>query len=358
MPTSKRTARAPIQPLVRVAGAALFACAALLLNPPPARGADAPLEFNYGIPTADHVSVYVAQDLGLFEKVGLKPKFYYFQSGAPLLAGLKSESLDVVTAGLALTFALGQNIPLKFLFWEANNAAGEGLIVDPKSDVKSFKDIAKAKKIGAASGTCAQVALYLMAKQVGVDYAKLNVVNIPAPLFRNSFLSNSIDAGVAWPPFSLQLKSEGYPIANFDEDYTPPGGACPGLTAVRPTYLKQHPEIGLKLVQVEALAREAMAKNPQVAIDAFSKRLQISPEVAKATLDRECCGRVPSFADQVDPNTPYSMTSKEGGLAGKLKLASDVLVATKAIPEAVPLSVIQEAIDPTYIREYLKSTGK
>jgi NitT/TauT family transport system substrate-binding protein len=101
-----------------------------------------------------------------------------------------------------------------------------------------------------------------------------------------------------------------------------------------------------------------MAKNPQVAIDAFSKRLQISPEVAKATLDRECCGRVPSFADQVDPNTPYSMTSKEGGLAGKLKLASDVLVATKAIPEAVPLSVIQEAIDPTYIREYLKSTGK
>jgi NitT/TauT family transport system substrate-binding protein len=197
-----------------------------------------------------------------------------------------------------------------------------------------------------------------MAKQVGVDYAKLNVVNIPAPLFRNSFLSNSIDAGVAWPPFSLQLKSEGYPIANFDEDYTPPGGACPGLTAVRPAYLKQHPEIGLKLVQVEALAREAMAKNPQVAIDAFSKRLQISPEVAKATLDRECCGRVPSFADQVDPNTPYSMTSKEGGLAGKLKLASDVLVATKAIPEAVPLSVIQEAIDPTYIREYLKSTGK
>ena len=320
--------------------------------------AEPPLEFNYGIPSADHVTVFVAQDLNLFEKVGLKPKFFYFQSGAPLLAGLKSESLDVVTAGLALTFALGQNIPLKFIFWEANNAAGEGLIVDPKSDVKSYKDIAKAKKIGAASGTCAQVALYLMAKKVGVDYAKLNVVNIPAPLFRNSFLSNSIDAGVAWPPYSLQLKSEGYPVASFDEDYTPPGGACPGLTAVRPAYLKQHPEIGLKLVQVEALAREAMEKNPQVAVDAFAKRLQISPEVAKATLERECCGRVPSFADQVNPNTPYSMTSKEGGLAGKLKLASDVLHATKAIAEPIPLNVIQDAIDPTYLQQYMKSTGK
>ena len=322
------------------------------------KAGEAPLEFNYGIPTADHVTVFVAQDLGLFEKVGLKPKFFYFQSGAPLLAGLKSESLDVVTAGLALTFALGQNIPLKFIFWEANNAAAEGLIVDPKSDVKSYKDIGKAKKIGAASGTCAQVSLYLMAQKIGVDYAKLNVVNIPAPLFRNSFLSNSIDAGVAWPPYSMQLKSEGYPVASFDEEYTPPGGVCPGLTAVRPAFLKQHPEIGLKLVQVEALAREAMAKNPQVGVDAFVKRLQISPEVAKATLERECCGRVPSFEDQLDPSSPYSMTSKDGGLAGKLKLASEVLHATKAIPEPVPFNLIQEAIDPTYIRAYLKSIGK
>ena len=345
----------------RIAATAAAALSALALMGGTAAAqqkAEPLLEFNYGIPTADHVTVFVAQDLNLFEKVGLKPKFFYFQSGAPLLAGLKSESLDVVTAGLALTFAIGQNIPLKFIFWEANNAAGEGLIVDPKSDIKSYKDLAKAKKIGAASGTCAQVALYLMAQKVGIEYSKLNIVNIPAPLFRNSFLSNSIDAGVAWPPYSLQLKSEGFPIASFDEEYTPPGGVCPGLTAVRPSYLKQHPQIGLKLVQAEALAREAIAKNPQVAIDAFVKRLQISPEVAKATLERQCCGRIPSFAEQVDPNSPFSMTSKEGGLAGKLKLASEILHATKAIPEPIPFAAIQEAIDPTYLREYLKSTGK
>lgn len=313
-----------------------------------------PLEFNYGIPTADHVTVFVAQDLGLFEKVGLKPKFFNFQSGAPLLAGLKSESLDVVTAGLALMFALGQNIPLKFIFWEANNAAGEGLVVDPKSDVKSYRDIGKSGKIGAAVGTCAQVSLYLMAKKAGVDYSKLNVVNIPAPLLRNAFMSNSIDAGVAWPPYSLQLQSEGYPVASFDEEYTPVGGVCPGLTAARPEFLKRHPEVGLKLVQVEAMAREALAKNPQLGIDAFVKRLGVTAEVAKATLERECCGRVPSFVEQADPSSPYSMTSREGGLAAKLLLASEVLHATKAIAEPLSLARIQEAIEPTYILQYLK----
>jgi ABC-type nitrate/sulfonate/bicarbonate transport system substrate-binding protein len=339
----------------------LLSCAAasLLLACGVARAQGGPpIEFNYGIPNADHVTVFVAQELGLFEKAGLKPKFFTFTSGAPLLAGLKSESLDVVTAGLALTFALGQDIPLKFLFWEANNAAAEGLVVDPKSGIKSYRDIARAGKIGAAVGTCAQVSLYLMAKKAGVDWNKLNVVNIPAPLFRNSFLSHSIDAGVAWPPFSLQLQSEGFPVASFDEDYTPEGGVCPGLTAARPDFLKQHPEVGVKLVQVEAMARAALAKNPQLGVDAFVKRLGVTPEVAKATLARECCGRVPSFEAQADPKSPYSMTSKDGGLAGKLLLASEVLHATKAIPETIPLAKIQAAIDPTYLLEYLKQNRK
>ena len=40
------------------------------------------LEFNYGYTTADHVTLYVAQDLNLFEKAGLKPNFFTFPSGA------------------------------------------------------------------------------------------------------------------------------------------------------------------------------------------------------------------------------------------------------------------------------------
>jgi NitT/TauT family transport system substrate-binding protein len=346
-------ARAWLARLSMAAAAALGAAA-----PAQAQG-QALLEFNYGLPAANHASVFVAQDLGLFEKVGLKPKFFFFQSGAPLLAGLKSESLDVVTAGLALAFAAGQGIPLKFIFWEANSGASEGLVVDPRSGIKSYRDLGKARKIAAASGTCAQVALYYLAKKAGVDYAKLDVVNIPAPLFRNAFASGSIDAGIAWPPFSLQLRSEGYPIAAFDEEYTPVGGLCPGLTAVRPKYLQQHPEIGLKLVQVEAMAREAILKNPQVGIDAYVRRLQLSPEVARATLERECCGRgIPTFEQQVDPASPFSMTNKDGGLAQKLQLASEALFALKAIPEPIPAKVIRDSIEPAYLLEYLKSGGK
>ena len=317
----------------------------------------APLEFNYGYTTADHVNLYVAQDLGLFEKAGLKPKFFTFPSGAPLLAGLKSESLDVVTAGLGFAFALGQKIPVTMIFWNSNDSTGEGLVVDAKSGIKSFQDIGKAQKIGSASGTCAQVALYLMGKKVGIDYGKFNVVNIPAPLLRNSFLSGSIDAGIAWSPYSVMLDAEGYKVVSWDSEYTPPGGLCPRTTAVRPAYLKQHPEIGVKLIEVDAMASEAIAKNPQLAIDAIAKRLSLAPAVAKATVERVYMQR-PSYAVQLDPASPYSMTSKEGGLAGKYLQATQVLYETKSIPEPVPMGAIQEAIDPTSLRKFVESRKK
>src|SRR6185437_2647834 len=60
-----------------------------------------PLKFNWGLPTADYYALYVAKDQGLFKEAGLAPEFFFFPSGAPLLAGLKSESLDVITTGLA-----------------------------------------------------------------------------------------------------------------------------------------------------------------------------------------------------------------------------------------------------------------
>jgi ABC-type nitrate/sulfonate/bicarbonate transport system substrate-binding protein len=329
---------------------------AALLLPLGAR-AQAQLEFNYGYTTADHINLYVAQDLNLFEKVGLKPKFFTFQSGAPMLAALKSESVDVVTTGLGLAFALGQNIPVKMLFWVSNDSQGEGLVVDPNGDVKSWRDLGKAKKIGAASGTCAQVALYEMAKKVGIDYGKLNIVNIPAPLFRNSFKSNSIDAGIAWSPYSYMLDAEGYKVVNWDTDYVPPGGLCPRTTAVRPAFLKAHPEIGIKLIEVDALASEAIAKNPQLAVDALVKRLGLTPEVAKADYEQLYLRR-PTIAQQLDPNSPYTMVAKDKGLAAQYELATQVLAATKSIPAPVPKNVIEDSIDPEPLKQFAASHGK
>ncbi len=318
--------------------------------------AQALLKFNYGAPSADYYVLYVAKDAGLFQKHGLDPTFYWFASGAPLLAGLKSESLDVFTTGLATAFMLGQKIPVKLLYWEMDDAAGEALVVNPKSGINSYMDLRKAKAIGAASGTCAQVALGLIARKIGVKITDFNVINIAAPLFPNAFLSGSIDAGLAWAPFAQALAEQGQKIVNYDADYggsDGDSGICPVMTGARSSYLQQHPEIGDKLLRVHAEAQEMIAKNPQLALDGLIKYLSVSPAVAKATYDRVCCARKPTFAQQLDPNSPYSLTSA-GGLVKKLQTATQILAEAGSIPVALTPEAITAAIDSSYVRRFVE----
>ncbi|NGX97428.1 MAG: hypothetical protein G4V63_20165, partial [Candidatus Afipia apatlaquensis] len=59
------------------------------------------IPINIGGPSAGYFLTYVASDLGLYQKHGLDPKIHWFTSGAPLLAALKSGSIDQIVTGLA-----------------------------------------------------------------------------------------------------------------------------------------------------------------------------------------------------------------------------------------------------------------
>ncbi|WHZ11529.1 MAG: putative transport system periplasmic protein [Burkholderiaceae bacterium] len=336
---------------------ASLASAALLAFTSSASAQSAPLKFNWGLPTADYYAIYVAMDKGLFKEAGLDPQFFYFSSGAPLLAGLKSESLDVITTGLATVFALGQNIPLKLIYWDLDHAAAEGLVVDPKSGIKNYTEIAKAKAIAAPSGTCAQVSMVLIAKKLNIKLSSLNVVNIAPPLYSNAFASGSIQAGIAWSPYSSMLSAAGYPVVSWASEYTPDGGVCPGLTSVRSKFLTQHSDLGVRLVAVYAKAMDMIARNPELGIEALVKHLSVSRDVAKAVFEREF-SRIPTLQQQADPTSSYSLTSKEGGLARKLLIASQALAEAGSISAPLSATTIAESIDPTPIQRYLKGERK
>lgn len=330
------------------------AAAALLVQAATPAAAAEPLKFKWGAPSGDYYPLYVALELGLFKKHGLDPEFFWFPSGAPLLAGLKSGDIDVFTTGLATVFALGQKIPLTFIGWEINDAAAAGLVVDPKTGIADFRQIAKAKAIGAPSGTCAQVSLALLARKAGVPYNSLNVVNIPPPLYANAFKGGSIDAGLAWAPYAQALAEQGYKVASWDTEYTAPTGVCPVLTGSRPAFLKEHPEVGAKLVAVRAEALAAIAKNPQLAVDALAKRLSISQAVARDVYNRTSGAQMPTFEQQLAEDSPYSLTSKKDGLAGKLHLAGTLLHEAGSIPAPLSWEQVQQSIDPSYIRAHLQ----
>lgn len=312
------------------------------------------IKVNIGGPSAGYWVTYVAEEYKIYQKHGIDPQFYWFTSGAPLLAALKNESIDQVVTGLATVFAIGQNIPLKIISWELDNGKGEGLIVSEKSGIASFRDIGKAKAIAAAAGTCSQISLRLMAKKAGVDYSKLNVINLAPPLFANAFTGGSIDAAVGWAPHSIN-QPQGVRVVSWDADYE---GVCPSVNAFRPDFIKKNPDVVERMLKVHAETMDLIKANPQIAINALVKNLKISEVVAKKFYEIHCCSNFPTYKDQLDPNSQFSLTAKEGGLAKQLYVASQVLAEAGTIPRPLTWVEIQNSIDPSYVEKMFGSTTK
>lgn len=305
---------------------------------------------NVGGPSAGYWNTYLAEQLDIYEKYGLKPKFHWFTSGAPLLAALKSGSIDQVVTGLATVFAIGQNIPLTIVSWELDNGQGEGLIAKDGSGVESYMDIAKAKTIAAQPGTCSQVSLYIIADKAGVDVKDLNVVNLAPPLFANAFASrNSIDAAIGWAPYTI-MQGPDVKVVSWDADY---GGVCPSVNAFRKDYLEQHPDVPIRMMQAHAEIMERVKQDPSLAIKALEKYLQLTPEVATRFYELHSGDKMPSFEEQLDPESPYSLVSKDGGLAGQLYLASQMLAKAGTIPEPLSWDVINDSIDASYMQTFV-----
>ncbi|MEV8143756.1 ABC transporter substrate-binding protein [Specibacter sp. NPDC078709] len=311
------------------------------------------IKFNWGVPQAAYLTLYVADEKGYFKDEGLDPQFQVFQTGAPLLAGLESNSLDVVTTGLATIFALGKDIPLRYIVAEGNASATEGLVVSADSPIKKVTDLAKAGKIGVPTGTCAQISAYWAAEAAGVKYADLDIVNITPNLFGNAFASKSIDAGISWAPYLADLEQQGQRIVGHDNEWVPGGAACPEMHAGNPAFLDANPEVPKKMIAALGKAWNDIKADPSVATEALMTKLHVTKPVAEATAKRYI-ETYPTLEDQLDPSNIFSF-SGDKGLFAQLNLASTTFATLGVIKEPVPEATLRKALDPQYIEAAVKA---
>lgn len=337
---------------------AAFAILSLGLASAPALAQSTPkklIPINIGLPITNYWPAYVARDLKIFEQVGLEPKFYSFTTGAPLIAAMKSGSIDVAWTGLATLFMLGQNIPLTFILVPIDSSSQMGFVVNPKSGISSWRDIGKSKNIGAPTSTCSEVSLVLAAKAAGVPRSSLHVSNLAPNLLLTALNNGDIDSAFIWGPWTFQLRDAGYKIVSYDKDFEINGGVCATTVAVRPAFLAANPSVGCRLIKAHALSLAAGRKDPALAARTMKTAMNLSDAVAKETY--ETLG-IPTIESQLDPNSPWSLTNKDGGLAEKLFVAGQALYETKTFTKPLSKELIQKSVDPKYIKEFVDTDCK
>lgn len=313
------------------------------------------IPINIGLPITNYWPAYMARDLKIFEQVGLEPKFFGFTTGSPLIAGMKSGSLDVAWTGLATLFMLGQDIPLDFILVPLDSSSQMGYVVNPKSGITSWRDIGKSKNIGAPTSTCAEVSLVLAAKAAGVPRSSLQVSNLAPNLLQTALNNGQIDSTFIWGPWTFQLRDAGYKIVSLDKDFQINGGVCATTVAVRPAFLTANPSVGCRLIKAHALSLAAARKDPVHAARTLKEAMNVSDAVAKETYETLL---IPTIESQLEPDSPWSLTNKDGGLAEKLFVAGQALYEAKAFTKPLSKELIQKSVNPKYVKEFVETDCK
>ncbi|HMN78879.1 MAG TPA: ABC transporter substrate-binding protein [Burkholderiaceae bacterium] len=336
-------------------GTALTLFAATLPTPAAAQQAASPakpIPVNIGLPITNYWPAYVARERKFFEAVGLEPKFFSFQTGAPLIAGMKNGSLDVAWTGLATLFMLGQNIPLKFVLVPLDSSSQMAMVVHPESGITGWRDIAKSKNVGVPTATCAEVSMVLAAKAAGVPRSAINSSNLAPNLLQTALSSKQIDTTFIWGPWHLALRDAGYKIVSYDKDFQIGGGVCATTVAIRPAFLEANPSVGCRLIKAHALSLAAGRSDPASAARTLQEALNVSPAVAKEVYETLL---IPSIESQVEARSPWSLTDPDGGLAEKLYVAGQALYEAKAFDKPITRQQIQQSVDGSHIKRFLET---
>jgi NitT/TauT family transport system substrate-binding protein len=170
----------------------------------------------------------------------------------------------VLTVGLADA----RGVKVKYLF---NLFDFWGTVVTSRPDVKNVKDL-EGKQLAAASSTTNFVMFEFFAKKLGMDPAKVQVINTAPPGLVGYALADRADAIQLWEPAYTLLKAKKPEIRALDTSITTTwksfagGERIPYLgVAAHNDWIEQNQALIPKLYATYREAGEFIAKNPEEA---------------------------------------------------------------------------------------------
>ena len=153
----------------------------------------------------------VADALGYFKAEGIKvnPRWYISGPDLPSMWGAGNIHLGTATATMVVPIAAaGQTI---YNIAPQTDVAGTQQIVLGKKGqeiVRSPKDFEKLK-IGMPKGASVTMAIQAMARDTGIDFNKIQFVNLSPPDAVTALAKGDIDAMAAWAPWVFNAVKQG-----------------------------------------------------------------------------------------------------------------------------------------------------
>src|SRR5438477_776979 len=147
--------------------------------------------------------IALADVLGYYKEEGLDTTIKWIVSGTDMPSLAASGQVNFYGEGNFTNAILrDKGVDMRYVVRTADISGTQSFVLGPNAKVSSPKDL-EGKKVGMAAGAGVSVAIANMAKQYGIDYSKIQFVNLQPPDQAPALARGDIDAMAVWEPWSL-----------------------------------------------------------------------------------------------------------------------------------------------------------
>jgi NitT/TauT family transport system substrate-binding protein len=147
----------------------------------------------------------VADHFGYFKEQGIKvnPRWYIAGTDLPSMWGAGNIHLGTATATMVVPIAASGQ-PIYNIAPQSDVAGTQQIVIGKKAQemLKSPKDFEKLK-VGMPKGASVTMAIQAMARETGVDFSKIQFVNLAPPDTVTALAKGDVDAIAIWAPWAL-----------------------------------------------------------------------------------------------------------------------------------------------------------
>ncbi len=153
--------------------------------------------------------VYIAKDMGIFEKYGLDVELVSFNDSSESTAALVSGNVDIagstLDAALIMADQYRDQMP-QVVCIRDDSAGADGIVA--VNGIDSINDL-KGKTIGVAINQTTHYLLQQALEKAGIDESEVKLVDMSSSDAGSSFISGNIEVAVTWEPYLSNAANSG-----------------------------------------------------------------------------------------------------------------------------------------------------
>jgi NitT/TauT family transport system substrate-binding protein len=224
------------------------------------------------LPIVEGLPLYVAIDNGYFKDAGINVEYTRFDAPNQIIDAVMAGKIDMVapSGAMGISAVADSKNPGKLKIYSAGggdkNIPVTGLFAGNNTNIKSIQDL-KGKKLGTLAGIQWRTISIEILKRNGLEVGKdVTLVELAPGLHSTALASGEVDAVLTLEPNLAVIKDKKIGIEILPtptQEIANPFYNTAGIINVQ--FVKNHPELAKKVIQILDKANKEIRSNPQEA---------------------------------------------------------------------------------------------